>query len=54
MGRQKPFAIVLFFDGQFDNLTLAAAQIYQNGAGPANVEKLPNMGLITTYAADLR
>jgi alkaline phosphatase len=50
---QKPFAIVLFLTDNLTTSTLAAARIYQNGAeSRLNVEKLPNMGLITTYAAD--
>jgi alkaline phosphatase len=50
---QKPFAIVLFLTDNLTTSTLAAARIYQNGAeSRLNMEKLPNMGLITTYAAD--
>ena len=50
---QKPFAIVLFLTDNLTTSTLAAARIYQNGAeSRLNLEKLPNLGLITTHAAD--
>jgi alkaline phosphatase len=50
---QKPFAIILFLTDNLTTSTLTAARIYQNGADSRlNLEKLPNLGLITTHAAD--
>ncbi|HEY5705710.1 MAG TPA: alkaline phosphatase [Terrimicrobiaceae bacterium] len=50
---QKPFAIILFLTDNLTTSTLTAARIYQNGADTRlNLEKLPNLGLITTHAAD--
>jgi alkaline phosphatase len=50
---QKPFAIILFLTDNLTTSTLTAARIYQNGAdNRLNLEKLPNLGLITTHAAD--
>jgi alkaline phosphatase len=47
---QKPFAIILFLTDNLTTSTLAAARIYQNGAdNRLNLEKLPNLGLITTH-----
>jgi alkaline phosphatase len=50
---QKPFAIILFLTDNLTTSTLAASRIYENGAdNRLNLEKLPNLGLITTHAAD--
>jgi alkaline phosphatase len=50
---QKPFAIILFLTDNLTTSTLTAARIYQNGADTRlNLEKLPNLGLITTHAQD--
>lgn len=50
---QKPFAIILFLTDNLTTSTLTAARIYQNGAdNRLSLEKLPNLGLITTHAAD--
>ena len=50
---QKPFAIILFLTDNLTPSTLTAARIYKNGADTRlNLEKLPNLGLITTHAAD--
>jgi alkaline phosphatase len=50
---QKPFAIIVFLTDNLTTSTLTAARIYQNGADTRlHLEKLPNLGLITTHAAD--
>ena len=50
---QKPFAIILFLTDNLTTSTLTASRIYENGAdNRLNLEKLPNLGLITTHAAD--
>ncbi|MGB7838190.1 MAG: alkaline phosphatase, partial [Terrimicrobiaceae bacterium] len=50
---QKPFAIILFLTDNLTTSTLTAARIYGNGADHRlNIEKLPNLSLITTHAAD--
>ncbi|HEY5769017.1 MAG TPA: alkaline phosphatase [Terrimicrobium sp.] len=50
---QKPFAIILFLTDNLTTSTLTAARIYKNGADTRlNLENLPNLGLITTHAAD--
>jgi Alkaline phosphatase len=50
---QKPFAIILLLTDNLTTSTLAASRIYENGAdNRLNLEKLPNLGLITTHAAD--
>jgi alkaline phosphatase len=50
---QKPFAVILFLTDNLTTSTLTAARIYQNGAdNRLTLEKLPNLGLITTHAAD--
>ena len=50
---QKPFAIILFLTDNLTTSSLTAARIYQNGADTRlNLEKLPNLGLITTHSAD--
>jgi alkaline phosphatase len=50
---QKPFAIILLLADNLTASSLTAARIYQNGADTRlNLEKLPNLGLITTHAAD--
>ena len=50
---QKPFAIILFVTDNLTPSSLTAARIYKNGADTRlNLEKLPNLGLITTHAAD--
>ena len=50
---QKPFAIILFVTDNLTASSLTAARIYKNGADTRlNLEKLPNLGLITTHAAD--
>ncbi len=50
---QKPFAIILLLTDNLTTSTLTAARIYQNGADTRlNLENLPNLGLITTHAAD--
>jgi alkaline phosphatase len=50
---QKPFAIILFLTDNLTTSTLTAARIYSNGAdNRLNIEKLPNLSLITTHAAD--
>ena len=50
---QKPFAIILFLTDNLTTSTLAASRIYENGAdNRLNLERLPNLGLITTHAAD--
>jgi alkaline phosphatase len=50
---QKPFAIILFLTDNLTTSSLTAARIYQNGADTRlNLEKLPNLGLITTDSAD--
>ena len=50
---QKPFAIILFLTDNLTTPTLTAARIYKNGADTRlNLENLPNLGLITTHAAD--
>jgi alkaline phosphatase len=50
---QKPFAIILFLTDNLTTSTLTASRMYQNGAdNRLNLEKLPNLGLVTTHAAD--
>jgi alkaline phosphatase len=50
---QKPFAVILFLTDNLTTSSLTAARIYSNGAdNRLNIEKLPNLSLITTHAAD--
>lgn len=50
---QKPFAIILFLTDNLNSSSLTAARIYKGGADHRlNLESLPNLGFITTQAAD--
>jgi hypothetical protein len=52
---QKPFAIILFLTDNLTTSTITAARIYGSGADHRlNIEKMPNLSLITTHAAILR
>jgi alkaline phosphatase len=50
---QKPFAIILFLTDNLNNSSLTAARMYKGGADyRMNLESLPELGFITTQAAD--
>jgi alkaline phosphatase len=50
---QKPFAIILFLTDNLNTPSLTAARIYKGGADHRlSLESLPQLGLITTQAAD--
>ena len=50
---QKPFAIILFLTDNLNTPSLTAARIYKGGADHRlSLETFPNLGLITTQAAD--
>lgn len=50
---QKPFGVILIITDNFTPSTLTAARIYGGGAdNRLSVERFPNMGLLTTHAAD--
>jgi len=50
---QRPFAIILFLGDGLTTGMLPAARLYQDGADHRlNLEELPNLALLTTYAND--
>ncbi len=50
---QKPFAIILFVGDGLTTGSLAPARIYNDGAqSRLNLERLPHLALLTTYAND--
>lgn len=50
---QKPFAIILFVGDGLTTGSLAPARIYNDGAqSRLNLERLPNLALLTTFAND--
>src|SRR5450432_995823 len=50
---QKPFGIILFVGDGLVTSNLTAARLYEEGADHRlNLERLPNLALITNYAND--